>query len=147
MPVLRWGAKGLGRLAAIVFLDLDNFKWVNDTRGHPAGDNLLTMSAARIAVCLRANDTVARLGGDEIVILLPDPPQEIDRMIVVERVRNSVAAPVEIGGCTFSVTTSPGVARFPLDGRSREELLAKADAAMYQSKTGRNTFSFADPDA
>ncbi|WP_438755117.1 diguanylate cyclase domain-containing protein [Pararhizobium sp. O133] len=138
-----------GRPVAIVFLDLDNFKWVNDTLGHQAGDNLLTIVASRIAVCLRATDTVARLGGDEFVILLPDPPQEIDQMIdVVERVRKSVAAPVEIGGRTFSVTVSLGVARFPLDGRSREELLAKADAAMYQSKKkGRNAFSFADPDA
>ncbi|MBP1860613.1 diguanylate cyclase domain-containing protein [Rhizobium herbae] len=135
-----------GRTVAIVFLDLDNFKWVNDTLGHHGGDTLLSIVSARVAVCLRATDTVARLGGDEFVILLPDPPQAIDRLIhLVERVRKCVAEPVEIAGRIFSVTTSLGVARFPLDGRGRDELLAKADAAMYRSKRmGRNMFSLAE---
>lgn len=138
-------ANEAGRSVAIVFLDLDNFKWVNDTLGHQAGDNLLTIVSSRVTVCLRATDTVARLGGDEFVILLPDPPADIEQIVdVVERVRKAVALPVEIGGHTFNVTTSLGIARFPLDGRSRDELLAKADAAMYRSKkNGRNTYSFA----
>ncbi len=134
------------RPVAVVFLDLDNFKWVNDTLGHQAGDDLLTIVSARVAACLQAADTLARLGGDEFVILLPNPPRDADCLIdLVERVRQSVAEPVDIAGQTLHVTTSLGVACFPHDGASREELLARADAAMYESKKkGRNTFSFAN---
>jgi diguanylate cyclase (GGDEF)-like protein/PAS domain S-box-containing protein len=131
------------RALAIIFLDLDNFKAVNDTLGHQAGDILLTIVSARIAGCLRGADTVARLGGDEFVILLADPPKETDGLAhLIERVGKSVAKPVEIAGHTFNVTTSMGVARFPRDGNDRDGLLAKADAAMYRSKrVGRNTYS------
>lgn len=130
---------------ALVFLDLDNFKWVNDTLGHQAGDQLLSVVSSRLSACVRASDTVARLGGDEFVILLSNPPLDVDQLTsLVERVRKSVAAPVEIAGHTFNVTTSQGVARFPSEGKSRDELLAKADAVMYESKKkGRNTVSFA----
>jgi diguanylate cyclase (GGDEF)-like protein len=94
--------------------------------------------SSRIAGCAGGSDVVARLGGDEFVILVSGPAHEADYPAhLIQRLEKSIAAPVEIAGQSFSVTTSTGLARYPADGRSREELLAKADAEMYKAKRAR----------
>ncbi|MDQ0322802.1 diguanylate cyclase (GGDEF)-like protein/PAS domain S-box-containing protein [Pararhizobium capsulatum DSM 1112] len=134
-----------GSSVAVVFLDLDNFKWVNDTLGHQAGDDVLKTAASRIAGSLRLSDIAGRFGGDEFVIILRDPPRQSDGLIrLLERVRTRVAEPLQLAGQTVCVTTSIGVALLETDGTTRDELLAKADAAMYRSKrNGRNTICLA----
>ncbi len=126
-----------GELAALLFLDLDNFKDVNDTLGHDAGDRLLQQVAARLAGCLRAEDTVARLGGDEFVVLLPSLQAAGDAAQVAEKITALLAAPVVIGKHRMSVTASVGISLFPRDGRDAAALMKHADAAMYQSKRDR----------
>ena len=119
----------------LAFLDLDNFKLVNDSLGHHAGDELLRIVAARMQRCLLPADSVVRLGGDEFVVLLADAGA--GQAPVEERlkaVRDAVAAPVEIEGRSFQVTCSMGVAAYPAHGRNATELLARADAAMYRAK-------------
>ena len=128
----------------VVFLDLDQFKWVNDNFGHQAGDRLLEATANRVRTCLRANDTVARLGGDEFVILLQDSPNDTAELLpILEKIRTVIAQPVETGGQWVTVTTSMGIALFPQDGEDPASLMRSADAAMYAAKqAGRNGFRF-----
>ncbi|MFC3075776.1 putative bifunctional diguanylate cyclase/phosphodiesterase [Shinella pollutisoli] len=128
-------ADDAGGTMTLAFLDLDNFKLVNDSLGHHAGDELLRIVAARMQRCLLAADSVVRLGGDEFVVLLADagegqPPVEAR----LKAVRDAVAAPVEIEGRSFQVTCSMGVAAYPAHGRNATELMARADAAMYRAK-------------
>ena len=129
---------------ALVYMDLDDFKTINDSRGHAAGDQLLIQVAARIRTCVRPGDTPARLGGDEFAILLDDTTEDAARG-VAERVINSLKRPFEVDGNEFSVRASAGVA-FSRAGSSADELLRNADVAMYSAKTERqHGFTFYEP--
>ncbi|NBN78037.1 EAL domain-containing protein [Microvirga tunisiensis] len=140
---------GRGGRVAVVFLDLDHFKAVNDSFGHAAGDQLLVIVAERMKACLSASDAVLRLGGDEFVLLIPvgaDHPEGLRAQLA--RLRTAIAEPVELAGRTFHVTCSMGVAICPDHGTEADALLVQADAAMYRAKeAGRNTFEFYRPDA
>lgn len=137
-----------GEGLALLFLDLDRFKAVNDSLGHPAGDGLLREVAARLRRCLREGDTAARWGGDEFIILVPDLPGEREAAaqaaaVVIEKVREALARPVMVEGQEIEVSTSIGVALHPWDGTSVVDLIKHADTAMYQAKgRGRNTYRF-----
>lgn len=127
---------GLG--LAVVWLDLDNFKRVNDKHGHAAGDSLLQAVARRLQASARETDLVARLGGDEFLVLLADLPlsgAEAAAAAVVERMVCSLAEPLVAQGAALRVTASVGISLYPTDATCADELLAHADAAMYQSKT------------
>jgi diguanylate cyclase (GGDEF)-like protein/PAS domain S-box-containing protein len=137
-------ARRHSRQATVIFVDLDNFKLVNDSLGHSAGDELLKIVAERMVECVRGRDTVVRLGGDEFVILLVDQEHgQAESEAVVDRIRAALAEPVPIEGQMFRVTCSIGVATFPGDGDEAETLLMNADIAMYRAKEkGRDTFQF-----
>ena len=132
-----------GGVMAVVFLDLDQFKFVNDTLGHTAGDELLKQAAGRLRGCVREEDTVARLGGDEFVLLLGEQPDPQAVVHAVERVLGAMAQPYQVLGNEFATTCSIGVSLSPQDGEDVETLLKHADAAMYRAKAmGRNGFHF-----
>ena len=136
------------RLAAVCFLDLDNFKLINDHHGHETGDRLLIDIGRRLRDILRSNDTVARLGGDEFVILLNDlrNQEELDNVLV--RLLDGVAHPVRIDALQIVITVSVGVTIYPLDDHDPDTLLRHADQAMYQAKQmGRNRYQLFDPEA
>ena len=132
----------------VVFIDLDNFKIVNDSLGHNAGDTLLKAVASRMTSCVRATDTVVRLGGDEFVILLLDQPKDADVIsTTLQKIRAAIAAPIHIEGHNLKVTASIGIANYPNDGMDADTLLANADAAMYRAKEmGRDNFQFYTPE-
>lgn len=131
---------------AVLFLDLDGFKHINDSLGHPIGDELLQSVAGRLVDCVRASDTVSRLGGDEFVVLLSEAEKWADAAIVSRRMLESVAKPHSIGEGEIHVTTSIGVSVFPDDGGDAETLIKNADTAMYQAKeNGRHSFQFFKP--
>ncbi len=119
---------------AVVFADLDRFKNVNDSLGHPAGDALLEQVAARLVAALRHGDTVSRTGGDEFTMLARRVSNPNDLAVIVERVRDALAPPFRIGDTELHASMSIGAALAPRDGRTRAELLRKADAAMYMAK-------------
>ena len=128
---------------AVVFLDLVDFKKVNDSVGHHAGDQLLQIVAQKLSACVRAEDTVARLGGDEFVVLLEEIGVEDDVPLVVTKILDSLSRPVPLEGREVSVGCSIGISLYPDDGQEVDELIRRADAAMYQAKTqGGNAFSF-----
>ncbi|MGF6858741.1 sensor domain-containing protein [Paraburkholderia sp. CI3] len=132
---------------AVVFLDLDGFKNVNDSLGHSVGDRLLGVVAERLARCSRTSDTVARHGGDEFVIVMTDTVDEQSLITWMERVRASIAEPVWLDGTELYVGCSMGASLFPQDGEDAETLMKKADVAMYRAKDmGRNTFQFYQPE-
>ncbi len=132
---------------AVVFLDLDGFKNVNDSLGHSVGDRLLAVVAERLARCSRTSDTVARHGGDEFVIVITDTVDEQSLIAWMERVRASIAEPVWLDGTELYVGCSMGASLFPQDGDDAETLMKKADLAMYRAKDmGRNTFQFYQPE-
>ncbi len=129
--------------AALIFIDLDRFKWINDTLGHSAGDHLLQQAAERLQHCVRDADTVARLGGDEFTIVLPELPASSYPEDVAERILNSFAEPFLVRDRELYVGTSIGITLYPQDGREVTTLLRNADAAMYRAKAaGRNTFHY-----
>ncbi len=132
----------------VAFIDLDNFKIINDTLGHTAGDELLTNVANRMVSCLRSVDTVVRLGGDEFVVLLVDQQKSADSIsATIAKIRSAISAPLEIGGQTLRVSSSVGLANYPNDGKDADTLLANADAAMYRAKElGRDNFQFYTPE-
>jgi len=133
---------------AVLFLDLDRFKAVNDSLGHDIGDDLLRMVAQKLQSQVRQSDTVSRLGGDEFVILLDDPTSMEELVQIMNRIILSINEPIEIKGKTTQVGTSIGIAMFPADGHSPEELIKRADTAMYAAKkAGRNTYRFSVPTA
>jgi diguanylate cyclase (GGDEF)-like protein/PAS domain S-box-containing protein len=140
-----------GRLNALLFMDLDNFKILNDTRGHDAGDRLLIEASQRVQAHLRPRDMVARLGGDEFVVVLEDLGVEshsaaLAAGAVGEKLRLALARPYDLGDRQFHCPASFGVALFKGDGDSIETVLKHADLAMYQAKSaGRNTLRFFDP--
>ncbi len=129
-------------VVALLLLDLDRFKEINDSLGHGAGDELLCAIAARLNDLVRESDTVARLGGDEFVILVEmDTPD--DAIPVVQKILDAMSKPYGISGRELFASTSIGISLYPKDGDSAEELLKNADVAMYRSKKrGRNTFRF-----
>jgi diguanylate cyclase (GGDEF)-like protein/PAS domain S-box-containing protein len=141
-------AERYSRWVTVVFIDLDNFKPVNDTLGHNAGDVLLKIVANRLSGCLRAPDTVVRLGGDEFVVVLFDQPADIGLVSqTVQRLREAVTEPVELDGHCLTVTASIGIANYPGDGATAAMLLANADAAMYHAKElRRGGFQFYSPE-
>lgn len=122
------------RSLTVLFLDLDQFKPINDEHGHAAGDEVLRTIARRIEQATRASDTAARVGGDEFVVLVEDDPDEDRSPIVVARLREVVAAPIRVGGTEVRVGASVGAARHGPDGRTADELLAAADSSMYDAK-------------
>lgn len=132
-----------GRLLALMYLDLDRFKEINDTYGHAAGDMVLQASAQRLNACIRRNDTVARLGGDELVILLPGLERTEQVTRVAEKILKVMAVPFQVGTQQVLVTPSIGIVLFPEHGRTLEDLLKRADIAMYASKgRGRNRYAY-----
>lgn len=148
-----------GRLGAILFIDMDNFKTLNDTQGHEVGDRLLQEVARRLTTCVRPSDmvaraggTVARFGGDEYVVLLEglsEIPEAAasDVEMIGTRVLLSLAQPYDLGGRDYHSTASVGITLFSAHGETVEELLKRADMAMYRAKAaGRNTLCFFDPD-
>jgi diguanylate cyclase (GGDEF)-like protein/PAS domain S-box-containing protein len=141
-------AQRYNRWVTVLFVDLDNFKFVNDSLGHNAGDELLKAIAKRMVHCLRATDTVVRLGGDEFVIVLSDQPKTIGSISeTVQKIQAAIAEPVRVEGHDLRVTSSLGVANYPDDGADADTLLANADAAMYRAKeVGRDNFQFYTPE-
>ena len=132
---------------AVMFIDIDRFKLVNDTFGHAEGDLLLRAIASRLSATLRRGDTLARLGGDEFTVLLPDINQPEDAEVIARKVLDALATPVRLSQGEFRATVSVGIALFPRDGTTAEDLTRHADAAMYQVKrSGKNAFRFFDPE-
>ncbi|MBY0579982.1 MAG: EAL domain-containing protein [Burkholderiales bacterium] len=135
------GRDGTG--GALLFLDIDRFKSVNDSLGHAAGDQLLKDIADRVKGCIRKADTVARLAGDEFVLVLPDIDGEAHVCVVAENILEVMRAPFSIEGHSISVSVSIGVSLYPNDGRDFNALIRSADSAMYHAKKiGRNNFQF-----
>jgi diguanylate cyclase (GGDEF)-like protein/PAS domain S-box-containing protein len=141
-------AQRYDRWVTVAFVDLDNFKNINDSLGHNAGDELLKAVAKRMVACLRATDTVVRIGGDEFVILLFDQPKSAEIIsATVRKIAAAIAEPICLEGHDLRVTSSFGVANYPDDGTDAEALLASADAAMYRAKEmGRDNFQFYTPE-
>ena len=132
--------------AAILFIDLDNFKTVNDSLGHHAGDQLLCEIARRLSGAVRDADLVARLGGDEFLVVLSDLASRADAAIVAAKLLEIINAAAQIDGHRLSVSPSIGISVFPGDGESADELIRHADAAMYHAKdSGRSNFQFFVP--
>ena len=126
---------------AVLFLDLDRFKLINDTLGHDAGDDLLKQVATRLSSAVRESDVVSRLGGDEFVGLLPEQCDEASLIAVAQRILEAVGKPYVLAGNEFRVTVSIGISRYPDDAEDEQSLLKNADIAMYRAKeSGRNNF-------
>ena len=142
------GAARDGGAGAVMFIDLDRFKTINDARGHATGDALLCNAAERLSQVIRDADTVARIGGDEFVVLLahlsPEPPAAAQAaLLVAEKIRAAIGRDVEIEGHTYNSTASIGVSMLPKPGQTAQDLLREADTAMYRAKSnGRNGIAF-----
>jgi diguanylate cyclase (GGDEF)-like protein/PAS domain S-box-containing protein len=131
---------------AVMFIDLDRFKLVNDTLGHIHGDELLQQVAARLKAALRQGDTLARLGGDEFTIVLPELQSRGDADVVAQKALECLQLPFELAGSDNHISASIGIAVYPHDGTTIDELLCHADMAMYQVKArGKNSYSFYEP--
>lgn len=136
-----------GKRLALLFLDLDRFKQVNDSYGHAAGDYLLKTLAERFRKALRESDSIARIGGDEFIFLLEQPGAASDVAAVAQRVIELAATPVEFGDLSLEVGVSVGIGLYPEHGSNANSLRRAADKAMYQVKAaGRNGYRFAAPD-
>jgi diguanylate cyclase (GGDEF)-like protein len=138
---------GAGQQLAVFYLDLDNFKGINDTLGHQFGDALLKTVAARLLGCVDAKVTVARVGGDEFAIILSGFMQISDAAILAQRIGEALREPCEISGHAVQADTSIGIAVAPDDGNEPDELLKNADLALYRAKAdGRGTYRFFEPE-
>lgn len=136
-------AKRGGQGAALMLLDLDNFKRVNDTLGHDAGDKLLQIAAQRLASCVREGDSVSRFGGDEFTVLLRAIDDAKGAAVVARKMIVSLREPIDLNGHTVTATTSIGITLMPTDGMETQVLMKNADMALYRAKMrGRNTFHF-----
>jgi len=135
------------RLLAVCYLDLDGFKYINDSYGHKAGDVLLVEAAGRFVNCIRAGDTVARLGGDEFVILLADIEDERECESILKRILISLSNPYTVvGNIESGITVSAGITLYPTDNRDPDTLIRHADQAMYVAKrSGKNRYHWFDP--
>lgn len=129
-------AKRSGKMVAVMFIDLDGFKAVNDSMGHQTGDDLLKEVAQRLRQGTRSSDLVARLGGDEFVVVLSELDSPEDATLLASKLNELIARPISIGGKNIRISTSIGISIYPTNGRSGEELLGKADDAVYQAKAG-----------
>lgn len=129
------------QVLAVMFVDLDHFKAVNDSHGHATGDHLLTEISTRLQSCLREDDTLARLGGDEFIVLLPELDSSEHATRVARRLIEANARPYRCGDALLRVGSSIGISLYPLDGETASSLMEGADEAMYQAKAaGRNQF-------
>lgn len=127
---------------AVMFLDLDDFKAVNDAHGHATGDMVLREIADRLIQCSREEDTICRTGGDEFLYLLLDPKNRENIGSILLRVQDRIRDPLVVGHQQLRMGVSIGIAVYPNDGLSGEQLIAKADSAMYQAKTRKSGFHF-----
>jgi diguanylate cyclase (GGDEF)-like protein/PAS domain S-box-containing protein len=135
-----------GQRLAVLFLDLDRFKHVNDSLGHAIGDTLLQSVARRLVTCVRSSDTVSRQGGDEFVVLLSEIGHADDADACAQKIGNALAPPHDVGDHHLHVTATIGISIYPDDGPDAETLIKCADTAMYQAKDGgRNTYQFFEP--
>ncbi len=140
-------AQERGAQMAVMFVDLDHFKNINDSLGHDVGDKLLTLVAQRLRTCLRRADTIARQGGDEFVVLLADLESEGEATFVAEKMVLALLDPFVVDSFHLSVTPSIGVSLYPEDGETAVQLLRNADLAMYRAKeAGRNRFEYYKPE-
>ncbi|PPC85851.1 MAG: two-component system response regulator [Methylotenera sp.] len=136
-------ANRYGTKVALLFLDLDNFKHINDSLGHATGDKLLQSVTKRLSASVRNTDTVSRQGGDEFIILLEDSKTGKNAALTAEKILDELTLPHEIGKCQLYITTSIGISVYPQDGLDGETLLKSADTAMYYAKEkGRNNYQF-----
>ena len=136
-------AKRYGKQLAVVYMDLDRFKIINDTLGHAAGDLLLRDAAGRLRQCLRESDSVARLGGDEFVVLITEFSQKQDVIGVAQKLLEVMAGPYLLSGQECHVTASIGISSYPDDSKDAQTLIKNADIAMYRAKErGKNNFQF-----
>ena len=139
-------ARAANVMLGVIFLDLDHFKHINDTRGHETGDQLLQEIARRLRTCVRESDVVIRMGGDEFVVVLPRVVAHADVSDSAARIVESLKTPMTIGGHALQTTGSVGVSLFPRDGADVGELLKHSDTAMYQAKErGRNNVQMFNP--
>ncbi len=140
-------ARRHGWSLAVMFIDLDDFKKVNDTHGHAAGDSVLMAVASRLSHCVRDDDTISRHGGDEFLYLLSEVKDRQDLATIAQKIVDSIQSPcsVTVNGLAIqaSVSASVGVSVFPQDGTTPEALIHSADKAMYQAKQSKNRYSFA----
>ena len=127
---------------AVLFIDLDRFKVINDRHGHKAGDNVLQEVARKLKVCVRKMDTVARLGGDEFTIILTEISGAKDAAMVAQKVIDALTEPQQIEGEEYAIEGSIGISLYPQNGEDVDTLLANADAAMYQAKEVGNSYQF-----
>jgi diguanylate cyclase (GGDEF)-like protein len=125
------------RQVALLFLDLDGFKGINDMLGHSVGDSLLQQVAARLASCVRVSDTVCRYGGDEFVVLLPEVGGQRCAAAVLRKIRAHLATPYMIAGTEIRLSASIGMAVYPVDGKAYNDLMHVSDREMYRNKNGR----------
>jgi diguanylate cyclase (GGDEF)-like protein len=136
-----------GECLAVLCLDLDHFKGVNDTLGHPIGDELLKVVAERLRGCTREPDTIARLGGDEFAIIMTAMAQPTDAAALCRRVREAIAKPFNLDGHQIVVDISIGISTAPFDATGPDQLLKNADMALYGAKAdGRGTYRFFEPE-
>jgi len=140
-------AKRHGWKLAVMFVDLDDFKIINDTYGHAAGDKVLQVIAERLKEGTRGDDTVSRYGGDEFVILINEVREETDISLVAEKILSLIQAPCDIRACDVTTTriiqASMGIAVFPQHGATADSLISDADRAMYVAKRNNSKYSFA----
>ncbi|MDT8406077.1 MAG: EAL domain-containing protein [Methylococcales bacterium] len=136
-------AKRHNGITGLLYLDLDHFKNINDTMGHPAGDRLLLETAQRLRGCIRSSDTVSRIGGDEFIVLLSHLHSEANLIEIAGKILHALAQPYELEFNQFTVSCSMGISIYPDDGEDFDSLLQKADTALYQAKNrGRNNYQF-----
>jgi diguanylate cyclase len=134
-------AKRHGKRVALLYMDMDNFKNVNDSLGHPVGDRLLQSTATRLQACVRSSDTISRHGGDEFVVLLTEVVELRDAVLVAEKLIRAMAEPHLIGEHRLTASLSVGIGLYPEDGADGATVLTNADIAMYHAKrSGRNKY-------
>ena len=136
-------AERSGRKVAVLFIDLDNFKNINDTLGHDVGDELLRQVSRRLTECVRLEDTIARQGGDEFIVLLDNLDDGRNASFVAQKILNALRRPLTLGGTEQHVSGSVGIALYPEDGRDAQTLMKNADTAMFHGKgLGKNTYQY-----